>query len=58
MGSHPHHSNKKDLGKYQSLFYGALNGLISEPQQPDIFSIIDTEECQFLYGRIEKLLAA
>ena len=37
---------------------GALNGLISEPQQPDIFSIMDTEECQFLYGRIEKLLAA
>ena len=32
MGSHPHHSNKKDLGKCQSLFYGASNGLNFEPE--------------------------
>ena len=31
MGSHPHHSNKKDLGKCQSLFYGASNGIRFEP---------------------------
>ena len=30
-GSHPHHSNKKDLGKCQSLFYGASNGIGLEP---------------------------
>jgi len=49
---------KKDLINRSFFVNGALNGLISEPQQPDIFSIMDTEECQFLYGRIEKLLAA
>ena len=27
MGSHPHHSNKKDLDKSQSLFYGAPDGI-------------------------------
>ena len=31
MGSHPHHSNKKDLGKSQSLFYGASDGINFEP---------------------------
>ena len=46
------------LKYWKNVKNGALNGLISEPQQPDIFSIMDTEECQFLYGRIEKLLAA
>ena len=36
MGSHPNHSNKKDLGKSQSLFYGASNGINFEPGVNDI----------------------
>ena len=58
MGSHPNRSNKKDP-HYEGLFVnGALNSLISEPQPIEIFSILDTEECQILHRRIEKLLAA
>jgi len=30
------HSNKKDIGKSQSLFYGASNGLNFEPGVNDI----------------------
>ena len=36
---------------------GAGNGLISEPHS-DIFSIMEDEECQILYHKIEKLIAA
>ena len=36
---------------------GALNGLISEPEN-NIFNIFDTAECQAIFRRIEKLLAA
>ena len=36
---------------------GALNGLVSEPDN-NIFNIFDTAECQAIFRRIEKLLAA
>ena len=36
MGSHPHHSNKKDLGISQSLFYGASSGNLLQPLAPII----------------------
>ena len=36
IGSHPHRSNKKDLGKSQSLFYGAPDeGLRCEAEKGD-----------------------
>ena len=46
------------LKYWKNVKNGALNGLISEPHKPNIFSIIEDEECQILYRRIEKLLAA
>ena len=39
------------------ILNGALNGLISEPDN-NVFSIFDTAECQAIFRRIEKLLAA
>ena len=32
MGSHPHHSYKKDFDICQSLFYGASDGINFEPK--------------------------
>lgn len=51
------HINKKDDNKSHHLFYGAPDGLISEPH-PDIISIIDNIECQELERKIQKLMAA
>lgn len=41
----------------QNVKNGALNGTISEPHR-QIFYIIDTDECQAICRKIEKLLAA
>ena len=51
MGSHPHLSNKKDLGKSQSLFYGAGNSLISEPFK-ELLTEIDSSESKGVIYRI------
>ena len=42
---------------WKNVKNGALNGLISEPDN-NIFNIFDTAECQAIFRRIEKLLAA
>lgn len=49
---------KKDPHSEGLFVNGALNGMISEPQPHEIFFIMDTEESQILYRRMEKLLAA
>ncbi len=41
-----------------NLLNGAPDGMISEPNERDIFSILEDEECQILFRKIEKLLAA
>ena len=41
----------------EKVKYGAPDGLISEPKN-SIFYIIDSEECQIIISRIEKLLSA
>ena len=51
MGSHSHLSNKKDLGKSQSLFYGAGNSLISEPFK-ELLTEIDSSESKGVIYRI------
>ena len=42
---------------WKNVKNGALNGLVSEPDN-NIFNIFDTAECQAIFRRIEKLLAA
>ena len=49
--------NKKPCNKSYWAFYGAPDGMISEPDF-EIFSIIDTEETALLLRRVEKLIAA
>ena len=46
------------LKYWKNVKNGAPDGMISEPHNPNIFSIMDSEESQFVFSRIEKLLAA
>lgn len=56
MGSHPHQSNKKDLGKCQSLFYGAGKGVLLE-HLSKFFNVVKTEEYQEVEYKLQKLVA-
>lgn len=50
-------NTKKDPHSEGLFVNGALNGTISEPDN-NVFNIFDTAECQAIFRRIEKLLAA
>ena len=56
MGSHPHHSNKKDIGKCQSLFYWAGKGVLLE-HLSKFFNVVKTEEYQEVEYKLQKLVA-
>ena len=56
MGSHPHLSNKKDLGKIQSLFYGAGSVVVSETIS-HLLKVVKSEEYHWIEFNLQKLIA-